>query len=386
MKTEDFTENAPGELVTIPTGQGGVAFVPHPLPPDLTLDRPMLKLLAEASNALGRLDEAVKNLPKPELVVTTFVRSEAVASSRIEGTITTLEQLTLFNSGIGTVANPDATREADNYKQALELGIKLLGNVPPSLRLLNNIHERLMTGGRGTNRRPGELRTTQNFIVEYESDSLESSRFVPPPVAQLTACLNDFEKYMNEDHEYPDLVELALIHYQFETIHPYEDGNGRIGRLLVALLTHHWKLLAHPVLRISPFFERRKLQYMDALLGVSQRGDWNTWIRLFLTAVRDQALDSALKARQLFKLRESYRTSVMASSRSNTALEIVDGLFESSVIWPERIKRDLHVTAVTAGRSIDVLVAEGILEEITGKARNRIYIASGIYKILLSSS
>lgn len=385
MKTEDFTENAPGDLVSIPAEEGGIAFVPRLLPPDLNLDRPMLKLLAEASNALGRLDEAVLNLPKPELIVTTFVRSEAVASSRIEGTITTLEQLTLFNSGTGTVNDPDSARETDNYKQALELGIKLLDDLPPSLRLLNNIHERLMTGVRGSQKRPGEFRTAQNFIAEHESDSLETARFVPPPVSRLAECLNTFELYLNKDHEYPELVELALIHYQFETIHPFEDGNGRIGRLLVALLTHHWKLLAHPVLRISPFFERRRLQYMDALLGVSQKGDWNTWIRLFLTAVRDQALDSALKARQLFELRESYRAAVMTESRSNTALDIVDGLFELTVVWPELVRRRQHVTAATAGRSIDVLVKAGVLEEITGHARNRLYAARAIFDVLRKS-
>ncbi|MDA1297113.1 MAG: Fic family protein [Chloroflexi bacterium] len=382
MKIEDFTEDAPGDLVSIPANEGGIAFVPQPLPPDLNLDRPMLRLLAEASNALGRLDEAVLNLPKPGLVVTTFVRSEAVASSRIEGTITTLEQLTLFNSGAGRVSDPDSAREADNYKQALELGIKLLAGLPPSLRLLKNVHERLMTGVRGAQRRPGEFRTSQNFIAEHESDSLETARFVPPPAVQLGDCLDAFEKYMNGKREYPELVELALIHYQFETIHPFEDGNGRIGRLLVALLTHHWKLLEHPVLRISPFFERRRLQYMDALLGVSQRGDWNTWIRLFLTAVRDQAFDSAKKARQLFELRESYRVAVMARSRSNTALEIVDGLFEMPVVWPEWVKLNQDVTAMTAGRSIDILVAGGILKETTGKARNRLYVAEGIYEVL----
>lgn len=384
MKTDDFTKDAPGDLVSIPVEKGGIAFVPHSLPPELNLDRPILKLLAEASNALGRLDEAVLNHPKPELVVSSFVRSEAVASSRIEGTITSLEQLTLFNAGAGTVTNLDATKETDNYKQALELGIRLLDDLPPCSRLLNRVHEGLMTGVRGYQGRPGEVRTKQNFIAEYESDSLESSRFVPPPVDRLAECLDAFEKYMNSPHEYPDLVELALIHYQFETIHPYEDGNGRIGRLLLAVLMHHWKLLAHPVLRISPFFERRRLQYMDALLGVSQRGDWSTWVRLFLTAVRDQALDSASKARELFKLRETYRTAVMARSRSNTVLEIVDGLFELALVWPERVRMNHGVTAVTAARSIDVLVAEGILEEITGKARNRLYMARGIYGVLLT--
>ena len=195
--------------------------------------------------------------------------------------------------------------------------------------------------------------------------------------------LDRFERYINRsERKYPDLIELALIHYQFEVIHPFEDGNGRIGRLLVSLLLHHWGLLAEPVLRLSPYFESRKAEYVDGLLAVSTHGTWERWIRLFLNAVRDQSVDSATRARALFKLREEYRAKVTGKSRSKFALDIVDGLFELIAISAPMARDRYGMTFRTAQLIIDQLVADGIIIELTGQRRNRLYFAPGILSLV----
>jgi Fic family protein len=383
MHPDQFTNEAPGTILDISPHPCNFAYDPFDLPPEVDLGLDIFRLNEQAALALGGLNDAVIGLPNPRLVVNTILRSEAIASSRMEGTVSSLEQLALFNAGSKNLTDLRATQEVDNYFQALTHGIELLESIPPSMRMLKEIHGRLLSDARGSNHLVSDFRAHQNLIVNDVSDLPEQARFVPPPVQQMNSRLNSFERYLNgSDREYPSLIELALIHYQFETIHPFEDGNGRIGRLLISLLLSHWGVLKEPVLRLSPYFEQRKTEYVDALLAVSTRGEWIPWIRLFLTAIRDQSLDSAVRARALFELREKYRARVIARVKSTYALDIVDGLFDLYAVSAPIAMGRLGMTQRTARRLIAELVDADIVVEVTGQRRNRLFYAPEIFRVL----
>jgi Fic family protein len=281
MRREDFTANAPGRLVTAP--EGHLAYVPNPLPPEFDLELSTVNLLADAERALGELKGVGQRLPNPRLLINPFLRREAVLSSRIEGTTTGLQQLLLFETAPSDEPGDADVREVANYVAALELGFSLLERLPVSLRLIRQIHERLMEGVRGQEQRPGEFRHIPN-LIGHRGATPDTARFVPPPVKEMHEALHDLERYIGEHRDdLPFLIQLALVHYQFEVIHPFMDGNGRVGRLLIALQLRERAYLPQPLLYLSAYFEYHRDAYRDHLLAVSRSGTWTQWIDFFLT-------------------------------------------------------------------------------------------------------
>ncbi len=380
MNPDDFATTAPGKLV--PEPDAGWAFVPNDLPPSLDFNNADWRLLSTAASALGELKGAAHALPNPQMLMRAFLRREAVASSRIEGTVTSFEQLALFEADPRRPPTPDA-QEVANYVEAAEHGVQRIQELPPGRRLVCELHQRLLAGVRGGESRPGEFRTVQNFITGIGLGP-ESARFVPPPPDQVLPAFDALERYMNQPIERPPLIELALIHYQFETIHPFMDGNGRLGRLLITLLLKHYGVLDAPLLSLSDFFDRNRRRYVNLLLGVSQRGEWLEWIRFFLTAVRDQSLDSSRRAKGLSDLRESYRNAVQESSRSALTLQMLDHLFEQPAMTAPYAAARFGVTQPPARHAMERLRSLGILLPVAGRPRPQVYIAPEIIDMMSS--
>lgn len=378
MNPADFTEDSPGRLVRIP--EGGHAFVPHPLPLNFSLDLETVHLLSEASRNLGELQGLAQSLPNPHLLVGPFLRREAQLSSRIEGTYATQEEVAIFDAD--PVAQPEKSdvREVSNYIAAVEYGLKRLPDLPISLRLIRELHERLMKGVRGSDRRPGEFRDKQNWIGSDRE--IANARFVPPPAGEMVSCLDAFERYWHAPSLTPVLVRLALLHYQFEAIHPFEDGNGRIGRLLIPLLLCESQLLARPLLYLSAYFEKRRKQYYDHLLHVSQRGAIQPWVQFFLSAVIEQAKESAMLSQKLFALRQKYQEMVRKKRASALAADLIDSLFVTPGLTINSAAKVLKVSYPSAQLAVEKLVEAGILHETLGRKRNRLFIASGILSTL----
>jgi Fic family protein len=370
---------APGKLV--PTSEGASGFVPDPLPPGIDFDLRAINLLGQAERALGELAGMGTRLPNPHLLINPFLQREAILSSRIEGTIATAQELVLFAADIPSAqAKPDV-KEVSNYVAAMTYGLKRLKEIPVCLRFIKELHERLLRGVRGDEHRPGEFRTAQNAIGMH-GQSLIEARFVPPPVREMTQALYDLEKYIALPNELPILVQLALIHYQFETIHPFMDGNGRIGRLLISLLLCERGNLPQPLLYLSAYFESHRREYMDQLLYVSQRGDWLDWVKFFLTGVVEQAKDAVSRTNKLCSLWDEYRGRLQSARSSALALKLVDDLFELPVVTVAKAAKTLGVTPHSAQSNIDKLVKQNILAEATGKQRNRLYMAPEIIDII----
>lgn len=369
-----------GRFVAQP--QGYVAFVPAPLPPDppLVFDAELRKLLSEADQAVGRLDGVAQLLPNPDLYVAMYVRREAVLSSQIEGTQSTLEDVLNFELGGGQVGLPDDVEEVVNYVLALNHGLRRLPEIPVSRRLIRELHARLLSTGRGSRKQPGEFRTTQNWIGPPGA-MLAEATYVPPPVAQMNEALNALERYVHADTDTPPLVRLALIHVQFEMIHPFVDGNGRVGRLLIVLLLVHWGLLPQPLLYLSAFFERYRDDYYRGLLDVSHRGRWEEWVEFFLRGVREQARDALESARAVIDLREKYRAMVTGARASRITLDVVEALFANPWVSAPMLRDRIKVTFRTAQKAVDELVKLGILREMTGRQRYRIWQAYDIVQI-----
>jgi Fic family protein len=297
MNPNDFLATTPGRLLHI--AQDYWAFIPQPLPPDIVWTPELATRLAEAERALGQLGEVGAHFSTPHRMVQSFVRQEAVLSSRIEGTRTSLAELYAYEAKqLSFLPAATEAREVYNYVQALDYGLARLGTLPVSLRLVRELHARLMSGVRGELWTPGEFRRSQNWIGTPGS-TLSAAVYVPPPVDEMHAALDQLEKFIHSPSDLPALARLALIHYQFEAIHPFLDGNGRVGRLLIALLMCEWKLLPLPLLTLSAYFEARRSEYYARLLAVSQRGEWLEWLRFFFIGVHEQALRAAQLGRAL---------------------------------------------------------------------------------------
>jgi Fic family protein len=379
VQPTDFTQNKPGKVIN--TRQGYWAFVPDPLPPVLDIDWQLASQLSEADRALSELAGIARTLPNPHLLIDPFIRREAVLSSRIEGTQAGLSDLLFFEaSQLRNPQRPDVV-EVANYVNALEYGLARLENLPLSLRLIREMHERLMKGVRGENLTPGEFRRSQNWIGP-PGCALMDATFVPPPVDEMTKALGEFEKYLHAPPTFPPLVRSALIHYQFEAIHPLLDGNGRIGRLLLTLLLCREKLLPQPLLYLSAFFERNRQDYYRLLLSVSQAGNWIEWIRYFLRGIAEQSRDVVKRAHRLMELRETYRTKLQEARASALLLQLVDQLFSVPAITIAGLTKSLKVTARSAQLNVDKLIAAGILREVTGRERNRIFAAPEIIGVV----
>ncbi len=386
MRGSDFSEHAPGRLVKAvgPTGDYW-AYVPHPLPPPLVYDAEMVEILSGADRALGELSGVGRTVPNPHLLIGPFLRREAVSSSRIEGTITDLRQLVLFEAApkSGDVESDEWAdrQEVLNYVTALEYGLARLATLPPSLRLIREVHERLMDGVRGGDKRPGLFRDRPNRIGRT-GQTPRQARFVPPPVPEMLSALDALERFMNSSGSMPPVVELALIHYQFEAIHPFLDGNGRVGRLLISLLLCQRGWLSQPLLYLSDFFERHKAEYIDGLLGISQDGRWADWVKFFARGVREQALVASSRCKALMDLGTTYRKRLQEVAQSANPLHLLDLLFERPAITVNMAAERLNLTFQAAQNNIDKLVALGIVREATGKPRDRIYLASEILSVL----
>ena len=379
MQPSDFTEKAPGR--PIKTAQDYWAFVPKPLPPALEIDWDLANTLSEADRSLSELSGVARTLPNPHLLIAPFVRREAVLSSRIEGTQAGFSDLLFFEAAPSAKPPIEDVKEVANYVSALEHGLARLKDLPVSLRLIREMHERLMHGVRGDSMTPGEFRRSQNWIGP-PGCTLADAAFVPPPVAEMTQALSDFEKYLHEPLVLPPLVRLALIHYQFEAIHPFLDGNGRIGRLLITLLLCVEGLLPQPLLYLSAFFEHHRQEYYRLLMAVSQSGSWTLWIAYFLRGIAEQSSDAVKRANLLLSLRQRYREKMQSARSSALLLQMVDDLFSTPALDVSGASKRLNVTPRTAQLNVDKLIKSGILKEATGRRRNRIFVAAEIIDII----
>jgi len=377
MEPSDSTSDRSGRLRRGPAGYW--AFVPNPLPPALDLTGRLVSRLALAERSLGRLAGVSATLPNPYLLIGPFVRREAVLSSRIEGTMASLSDLLFFEAAPNLQPRASDVRGVANYVQAMDWALSPSRALPISLRLIRELHRRLMTGVRGSHLTPGQFRTSQNWIGA-PGCTLDQAKFIPPPVQEMLESLDVFEKYLHAPSELPSLVRLAIVHYQFEAIHPFLDGNGRVGRLLITLLLCEEELLPSPLLYLSAFFERRRQEYYGLLLDVSQRGQWEAWIDYFLEGVAEQSLDAVERSRRLRALHAEYHGRLQKARASALLLKLVDALCASPAVTIGGASKMLKVTHRAATLNIGKLVEAGILEEVTGKPRNRVFVARDIIR------
>ena len=362
--------------------QGYWTFIPRPLPPAIQWSPALISASGAAERSLGKLDTLAGTLPSPHILVRPFVRREAVWSSRIEGTRASLQDVYMYEAAQLSFLEPASdVQEVHNYVKALDYGRHRLSSLPVSLRLIREIHRELMTGVRGELMTPGEFRRSQNWIGPPGA-TLETARFVPPPVDEMKMALDGLEKFIHAPSEIPPLVRAALIHYQFEAIHPFLDGNGRIGRLLVILLLMEWGLLSQPWLYLSAYFETHRQAYYDHLLAVSQQGAWEAWLSFFLQGVGEQSEDAIGRIEQLQRLRSVYQNQVREERTVERLLQVIDVLFERPILSIRQLEAALEVPYRTAQRYIEKLEAIGILQEVTGRARGRLYQAVEVLDIL----
>ncbi len=362
-----------GRYVTQPAGYR--AFLPAALPydPPLRYDARLLALLSEADQELARLDAATEFLPNPDLFVSMYVRKEAVLSSQIEGTQASLVDILEHEARAARAGAPAAVTEVVNYVRSMNLGLDRLATLPLSLRLLREIHAELLRGVRGSERTPGEFRRSQNWIGPHGC-GLTEARFVPPPPADTAAAMGDLERFVHDPNPLPVLVRAALVHAQFETIHPFLDGNGRIGRLLITFLLCSRGILRRPMLYLSYDFKRRRQEYYDRLQAVRDHGDVEGWVRFFLEGVRAVAREGTETARRILRLREEHRALVTSRLRSSTAgVQLLDRLFERPIVTVQLVQEFLDRSYPVANDLVARLVDLGLLREITGGARNRVF-------------
>jgi Fic family protein len=352
---------------------GFEAFVPASLPPvpPVELDPAMLRLLSRADLALGRLDGIVRVVPDPDLFVAMYVRRKAVLSSQIEGTQSTLEDLLQVELEPERAGRLGDVGDIVSYVRAMSYGLERLQTLPLSLRLIREIHGELLRDARGGHATPGEFRTTQNWIGRAGA-SLAAATFVPPPVHEMRVALDELEKFLHRRVEWPVLVDVGLAHAQFETIHPFLDGNGRVGRLLITFLLVHHRIFRRPLLYLSHYLKLHRAEYYDRLQAVRLSGDWEGWLRFFLRGVGVTAEEAASTAEQIFELRERHRAVVIAEVGTN-GLKLLSQLFRSPLVNVNFVARQLGVTFPTANRLVGRFQELGVLDEVTGQRRSRLF-------------
>lgn len=359
--------------------EGYTAFLPDPLPPTLTWTPALTRALSDADRLIGNLGGEGRRLPNPHLLIRPFVRREAVLSSRIEGTRSSLGELLAAEAGAAVERSPADLREVGNYVVALEYGITRLRSLPLSLRLVRELHQRLMKGVRGESATPGEFRRSQNWIGP-PGCTLANAVYVPPPPWELMGCLGQWEQFLH-DRSLPPLVQAGMIHSQFEAIHPFVDGNGRVGRLLITLFLIEREILPAPLLYLSAFFEATRREYYDCLQGVVERGEWALWLEYFLNGVARQSEDALGRAARTNRCVEAWRKAV-ADRPSNVPRRLVELLAANPYVTLTHAARQLHVAFTTAQRAVEQLAQLGIVTEVSGAARNRVYCAKKLLKIL----
>ncbi|PIQ63824.1 MAG: cell filamentation protein Fic [Bacteroidetes bacterium CG12_big_fil_rev_8_21_14_0_65_60_17] len=350
------------------------AFIPAPLPPrpSIRMDQGLTRLLSDADRVLGRLDGVASVLPNPDLFVAMYVRQEAVLSSQIEGTQSTLEDILEYEAHGATADQPRDIEEVVNYIATMKHGLHRLDTLPLSLRLLREIHGGLLTGVRGQDRQPGNFRTSQNWIGP-SGCTLAEAEFVPPSPHDMQIALHEFENFLHERNHLPILVHTALAHAQFETIHPFLDGNGRVGRLLITLLLCERDILRQPLLYLSHYLKAHRSQYYDRLTAIRNEGDWESWVQFFLRGVFEVSQAATDTARAILDMREEHRAKVSGRSSANNALRLLDFLFERPLISVRMAEGHLGCSYVTAANIIDDFQHLGLLREITGQQRHRRY-------------
>lgn len=361
-----------GRYIRQPTGYR--AFIPAPLPPQpaVSMDGNLPNLLSLADRALGRLDGSVLTLPNPDLFVFMYVRKEAVLSSQIEGTQSSLHDLLAAEADLFDETMPRDVDEVVNYVRAMKLGLHRLQDLPVSVRLIREIHEELMQGVRGGRLQPGELRHSQNWIGPAGC-TLATASFVPPPHEEVPKALGDLELFLHRDDGLPPLVKIALAHVQFETIHPFLDGNGRVGRLLITFLLTECGVLHKPVLYLSHYFRQHRAEYYEHLQAIRDRGEWEAWLLFFLRGVIEVAGEAAETARRIQMLREQHRTAItdkLGRAAAN-GHRVLESLFDRPIVSVANVKGMTGTTYAAANNLVAKLVEVGILVEMTGYARNR---------------
>ncbi|BCW95231.1 MAG: Fic/DOC family N-terminal domain-containing protein [Fimbriimonadales bacterium] len=387
MRAEQFSKETWGRLIRVGSGKGSYwAYAPNPLPPPLQYDSELISALSAADRALGELSGLGRALPNPYLLARPLTAREAVLSSRIEGTQAELLDLYVYESGhqarTGAAVAPD-TREVYQYIQAMEHALNRLRELPVSLRLIQETHRVLMEGMRGGYTAPGEFRTVQNWIGA-PGCPIDEARFVPPPPDEMRQCLYQLENYLHAENSHPPLVRLALIHYQFEAIHPFLDGNGRMGRLLIILLMVHWGLLPSPLLYLSEYFERHRQAYYDLLLTVSTEARWRDWLLFFLHGVREQSIRAVETLRAIQSLQEGWRALVAnAGVRSAVVARALELLIERPVLTARVLQQAAHCSHVAANSALAQLQELGILS-VQGASRPRLYVAHELLRLLQS--
>lgn len=355
------------------------AFVPAPLPPALEWTPRLIGVLSEADRLIGRLAGEGGRLPNPHVLMRPFVRREAVLSSKIEGTQATLGELLAAEAGAVVDRSPEDLREVGNYVVALEHGIARLKKLPLSVRLIRELHEKLMEGVRGQHATPGVFRKTQNWIGRPGSTPTTAT-FIPPPPGEVETCLAAWEKFVHES-DLPPLVTIALAHYQFEAIHPFLDGNGRVGRLLITLFLIERKILPTPLLYLSAFFEASRRDYYDGLRGVSAQGAWEDWLEYFLQGIARMSEDALNRATRINDLLANWRNKLTGQS-TNTPLRVIDLLAANPFLTTTGTASQLTLAFTTAQRAIERLEQNGIVQRISDAKRDRVYCARAILDIL----
>lgn len=362
---------------TYATQPGGYkAFIPKPLPPNppIKMNADMINLLARASQALGKLDGTTEILPNPNLFVAMYVRKEAVLSSQIEGTQASLIDVLQYESEGRPTALPNDVSEVVNYVRAMNYGLQRLKNFPLSLRLIREIHAELLKGVRGSERNPGEFRTSQNWIGP-SGCNLKTAIYVPPPVEEMKKAMGDLEKYLYAESDIPVLIRCGLMHCQFESIHPFLDGNGRVGRLLITFYLCHQKVLTRPLLYLSYYFKQFRSEYYDSLMEVRNNGDWEGWLKFFLNGILQVSIQATDVAQKILKLQAAHRELIQQNMRSTPhALLLLDELYTRPITSVSEVAKRTGVSFPTANDLIKKFVKFQLLKELTGKQRNRLYV------------
>lgn len=358
----------------LPQPEGYRAFIPASLPPNpsVQIAGDLQRLLSEADRALGRLDGSVQTLPNPDLFVYMYVRKEAVLSSQIEGTQSSLQDLLAAEAHVLGEGRPRDVDEVVNYVSAMKLGLARLADLPVSVRLIREIHAELLKGVRGSRLTPGELRRSQNWIGPGGC-TLAEATFVPPPPAEVPATLGALETFLHQQDDLPLLVKIGLAHAQFETIHPFLDGNGRVGRLLITFLLCERGALHKPVLYLSHYFKRHRQEYYERLQAVRDSGDFETWLAFFLRGVAEVSVEAADTARRILVLREGHRRGITEhfGRAAGNGHRVLEQLYEQPIMSVKDVRALIGTTFAGANQIVQRLVDLKILAEITGQARHR---------------
>ena len=374
----DIQNSPTGDIIRSPAGY--MAFRPHALSPQLQFSKALVMALSRADYLLGQLAREGAKLPNPHLIMRPFITREAVLSSKIEGTQASLGEVLAADAGVSTNATPNDLQEIQNYITALDYGMERLTQLPLSLRLIKEIHERLMQGVRGSHATPGEFRQSQNWIGT-PGCTLNTAKFVPVSPDELLNCLSELEQFLH-NQEWPPLLQIAMCHYQFETIHPFLDGNGRVGRLLITLLLIERQLLPSPLLYLSAFFEATRSEYYRYLYEVSAKGDWQEWLTYFLNGVAAQAEDVLSRAERINDLLESWRAQMITGGGAKVLLPIIDLCAVNPYTSVKNIVNSLGLAYSTVLRAVQKLEAANILQQVGNAKRDRVYCAMDVLAVL----